>query len=531
MSNILRKRHPLVTQIFERAKSPQNILLVPVDYAKSTHKVIFINGNGDELRQPFDVHNNAAGLEYLTGAIERTCKKRKIPVRNIIIGGEGTPCFARNFITGLCDRKHLLLSIHAKKAKEMRENEQASTDKLDLIGIGKCLMQGHGTPLSSHRFEPQRIREFDTKDKPRRTKGNRKERPSTNHNKIPITADSYGKLFADQDSLQILTRHRRRLVQERTACTNRMRTVADQLFPGFLDPGSPVCAFTKASLHFMSEPGFCAQQLIKSKPNALARRLKEYGTREPQSSAQELIRMGKDALPADPQLIPSLQQSLQAQVIHYQGINSAIAQLDQRTEEALVRSPASLLMSLSGIGSTLAAGIYAELGASLLLYPMKDLCSYSGIVPRVKQSGGPDKPARTGRVRKGCNRILKNYLVQAAAKMRDFGPEGLQEAYHQLASNGQHADFIIARRLLRIFKYMMLSQSIYLPARLRKWDAQMAEPLKEYLSEVREKIAAKWSRAQLAKEAMDEANPLGNWWKTRTEAFQSLLGIELDPVK
>ncbi len=142
---------------------------------------------------------------------------------------------------------------------------------------------------------------------------------------------------------------------------------------------------------------------------------------------------------------------------------------------------------------TLAAGIYSELGSSLLLYPLKDLCSYSGVVPRVKQSGGPEKPARTGSVRKGCNRILKNYLVQAAAKMRDCGPEGLQDAYEQLDANGQHADFVIARRLLRIFKFMMVYQSIYLPPRLRRWDRESLDPLRQYLSDVREKIAAKWS--------------------------------------
>ncbi len=42
------------------------MLLVAIDYAKATHthKALFINGNGDELRQPFDVHINAEGLEY-----------------------------------------------------------------------------------------------------------------------------------------------------------------------------------------------------------------------------------------------------------------------------------------------------------------------------------------------------------------------------------------------------------------------------------------------------------------------------------
>jgi len=177
---------------------------------------------------------------------------------------------------------------------------------------------------------------------------------------------------------------------------------------------------------------------------------------------------------------------------------------------------------------TLAAGIYSELGSSLLLYPLKDLCSYSGVVPRVKQSGGPEKPARTGSVRKGCNRILKNYLVQAAAKMRDCGPEGLQDAYEQLDANGQHADFVIARRLLRIFKFMMIYQSIYLPPRLRQWDRESLGDLSQYLSDVRKKIAAKWSRAKQAKEAVEETRPLGLWWKTCQEALRNIWGVELE---
>ena len=45
-----------------------------MDYVKSTHKVLFINGDGDELRQPFDVHNNPEGFGYLLEAIRKTCK-------------------------------------------------------------------------------------------------------------------------------------------------------------------------------------------------------------------------------------------------------------------------------------------------------------------------------------------------------------------------------------------------------------------------------------------------------------------------
>jgi hypothetical protein len=40
--------------------------------------------------------------------------------------------------------------------------------------------------------------------------------------------------------------------------------------------------------------------------------------------------------------------------------------------------------------------------------------SYSGIIPRVKQTGGENGKTYTGHVAKRCNRILKDYVVKSA---------------------------------------------------------------------------------------------------------------------
>lgn len=496
MQNVFKKRHPSVANVFNEAKHNRRILLVAIDYAKSTHKVLFFNADGTELRQPFDVHNNSEGLTFLLEAIKRTIKSRGIRRKHIILGGEGAPSFARNFILGLSDRGYLVLNIHAKEAKEMRQTAQASTDKLDLIGIAKSMVHGSGKPFGLRRYDDPRLQENRDSDK------------------ICIAAKPYGELFEDQEALQILTRNRGRLVRERTACTNRIHNLIDQLFPGFLT-SSGVTPFTKASVELMRKPGFSAGSIARQKPAALAAKLKKWGTRNPEESAIELIALAKEALPSSQSFESHLRIVLQSHLAHYEGLVNAIATIEDELHARLILSPASLLLSIPGIGVVLAAGIYAELGASLLLRPLKELCSYSGIVPRVKQTGGPDKPAWTGKVRKGCNRILKNYLVQAAAKMRDWGPEGLKDEYVQLKANGQHADFIIAKRLLRIFKYMMVHQTIYLPPTLRDWGSvETRESLRSYIDETKVKVAAKWNRKALADEGMTPANPLGLWWQT-----------------
>ena len=115
-----------------------------------------------------------------------------------------------------------------------------------------------------------------------------------------------------------------------------------------------------------------------------------------------------------------LQINLKAQVALYRVYKEQIAKIDYEVEKRMIHSPASLsALHRWHVGITLAAGIYSELGASLVLHPSKQLCAYAGVVPRSKQSGGPDKEALPRQdTLLGCNRILKNHLIQAANQIR-----------------------------------------------------------------------------------------------------------------
>ena len=290
--------------------------------------------------------------DYLLKAIRTTSKKRRISSKHVILGGEGVPSFARNFILRLADKGHLVLNIHAKKAKEMRQTEQASTDKLDLIGIAKCMLHGSGTPFGLHRFEPRLQDNGDP-------------------NKICIAAKPYAELFDDQEALQILTRNRSRLVQERTGCSNRIHTLIDQLFPGFLSTECPISPFTKASIEIMRMPQFSTRHIAQHNVGVLTAKLKEWGTRDPAKSAAKLIAMAKEALPSCPRLQGSLQIALQAHLSHYEGLATGIMKIEHELHQRLTTSPASLFLSIPGIGVVLAAGIYAELGASFSFIPSK----------------------------------------------------------------------------------------------------------------------------------------------------------------
>ena len=80
----------------------------------------------------------------------------------------------------------------------------------------------------------------------------------------------------------------------------------------------------------------------------------------------------------------------------------------------LAETQGAFLTTMRGIGIVLAAGACSEIGDPDAQKPLNNLVSYSGIIPRVKQTGGPEGKTHTGKVAKRCNRILKDYVVQSA---------------------------------------------------------------------------------------------------------------------
>jgi hypothetical protein len=107
------------------------------DYAKSKHVALFCDGNGDILRQSFPVDNSAEGVAFLIKQITATARRRKIPKCQIFLGGEDDPSYVANFNAALRLRQYLVLRGNAAEAAENRENQIASTDLLDLLGIAK----------------------------------------------------------------------------------------------------------------------------------------------------------------------------------------------------------------------------------------------------------------------------------------------------------------------------------------------------------------------------------------------------------
>jgi transposase len=203
--NIYQNQSQELLHLFEEAGSSTKVMCIPMDYAKKDHLVMFCNGHGDILRKPFSVKNSPEGIDYLLDQVTRSIRRHGIKKKHVFFGGEDANSFAENFVSTLSSNGWLVAGVNAHDAKKQRINLQASTDRIDLMGIATMLLNCRA-------------------------------------NCSPAQSGIYR-------NLRTLVRHRRRLVVMLTEVKNRVHGIVDRLFPGFLnEKKSGIAPFTQSSL-------------------------------------------------------------------------------------------------------------------------------------------------------------------------------------------------------------------------------------------------------------------------------------------
>lgn len=474
--SIYRSQNVSLRAVFERAGDPRKVLCVALDYAKRKHVALICDGHGDVLKASFPVENNPEGIAFLIEQISATARRRKIPKNQIFLGGEDEPAYVANFTAALRDKGYLVVRVNAYEAKENRENLLASTDSLDLLGIAKTLLSRRAR--ESGEPSPQN--------------------PAYRH-------------------LREITRHRRVLVRQQTATANRIHAIVDQLFPGFLnDSKSGLTAFSDASLGLMKER-FSAPEIARRKPAALAKLLRRHRIHRPDEAAAKIILLAREALPPAPHRVATLQRTLAAAVDLHQCLSRNAAQLRTDAALALATTPYALLTSIPGIGFVLAAGVAGELGDPARLGSTDSLCGYAGIVSTTGQTGGPDSPPIQRHASPRCNRILKDWTVQSAQKIHDYGPPELKDRITRWNANGQHGLFAAARRYLRLLRSLVLNQIPYLSPEGRGRHAS-PDDFAAAAQETWTVFQRKWRTIPGGLDLiLDEAHPLGFWRRVLKE--------------
>jgi transposase len=466
--------------MFAAAKHPSQVLCVALDYAKAEHRALICNGVGDVVCGAFGVENSVQGIAALLERVRQCARKRKIPPCQIFFGGEDSPSFAANFVHQLREEKFVVVRVNAWEAKQQRSNFQASSDSLDLLGIARCCLNRRGESVAPW---PQ-----------------------------------------DYINLRIVTRDRERVVRQCTALTNRMHTYVDQLFPGFLDVSkSGVTAWSQASLDLMSQ-GLSAQQISRRPQKTLAQWLGRRGVEQAGEVASKLKGLAREALGPAPEQTVLLEQSLGHWVGLYRETQKVLAALGREQAHWLLRTPGALLTSIGGIGVRLAAGLTAELGPPKQWRTVDRICSYAGVVSRTKQTGGSGKEPVVGSVGRRCNTHLKNVVLQAVEKVRQWGAEDWQQKAQALEGRGAHTEFALAKSLIACARCLVRTGTVYLPKALLDPKGPAADRA-TYYQDLWEKLPLKWKGKADLKDVFAPQHPLGQWRDMVRELYAQALEL------
>lgn len=482
MKTIYKTQCPQLQAIFEQVKSPQNVICVALDYAKSKHVALVCDGNGNILKQPFTVVNSLDGVTFLTEQIDATARRRKIPRKHIFIGGEDFPSYVENFLHCLKKLNFLILGVNALKAKQNRENEIASNDQLALLGIAKTLLSRRAQVYG----DPRENKE-----------------------------DS---IYLD---IRNLSRSRHAQVKQSTVLSNQIHTHVDRLFPGFLDGSkSGITPFGPASLELMKDQFSCTQ-IARKKSAGFAQTLRRWRVQNAEETASKLIGLAKQSLPPNPLRVNSQQNSLQTLVELLECSETTARNLKIENAVLLASTPYAFLTTIPGIGFTIACGTAGELGEPRKLGKIDSLCGYSGIVAGSVQTGGPDSAPVMTKTKRRCNRQLKNWVSQASDKMSKYAHLDWRNRYTRWQENGQHALFAGGRRYLRLVKMLTVNQTAYQSLAARQSDATK-EIRAQDAEETWKILLQKWQTIPNYQEvAFGEDKPLGMWRRLMIELYES----------
>jgi len=468
--SIYGNRSQLVQECFSRAGGPEKVLVVPMDLAKSEHVASLCLGTGDYLTKPFSVHNTPVGIEHLLKRIEGTCRQRCLGHEDVLIGGEDPGEYAFNFIHSLRLHGYPFLRVNAAEAATLRNNSRAVSDALALDGIGQALVQQRGR-----------------------------------------TMEAFDGLYS---TLKSAARNRRKLVVQETAWKNRIHRNVEILCPGFLrQEETGIVPFTSASLDLM-EHDFSCVKIKRMRLDTLVKRLRKRHVHNPEQAAMKLKALADQVLPPPPGLIPYELQSLSTKVGMLHSVREAIAMELNQMARCLVQTPGFVITSISGIGVVLAGHIMAEYGCPDLWPHADNMASYAGIVPRQKQTGGPGKPARVGHLPLDANRILKDYLLQAAYHAGTTGSHRIREHFEQVENREGRSRLSTAKLLVRVIRAMVKSEMVYLPREILHPSGPLPNGyVASYYQDMADTLDRKWRRFDLSG-IPPEQNQMLKWKET-----------------
>lgn len=412
---------------FVRETGTENLLLVAVDAAKYTHKMMICTFYGDILVQPYEFDASFVGFEKVKQLIKT--EKDKYDMKEVVVGVETTGHYYESLVRHSRAVNYQVRILNAATTAQERNTllNWSKTDNLDLMAIVQSMIHGRGTSseLAS----------------------------GTVHN------------------LRKLTRARRELVKERSAKMNLIRSYVDRIFLEF--QGKSIWTDGKRkhskpfSVLFGKAPRYLMRHSLHPKDILSLGEdgLRELSVRENLKlrdiSIQLLLEFAEHSMSQPKEFLEEEQFLLNQKLDQLDLLDSHIKELEKKIEDLFVETEGAVILSVQGIGVVTGAELYAEMGDTSDFDRAGQLIKMAGTNPVVKQSGGRNPSYYA--VSKQGRRTFRNIVYQVGKALAHNNPE-MHRKYVALIERGKHtrqAYVALGNRMIRLAFSMIRHQTLY----------------------------------------------------------------------
>ncbi|MHA6480541.1 IS110 family RNA-guided transposase [Paenibacillus sp. strain BS8-2] len=399
-----------------RGVNLEQVLIVAIDAAKLHQKALICNYFGDVIEKPFFFSVSQSGMKLLYDTIERAI--RDTEAVRLFLGIEATGHYYEDIVRQMTMHGYHVQILNAYTTSEERASALSwcKTDDLDLVAIAHAIRNNKATEY-------------------RLTEGL-------------------------QRQLRVLTRAKRSEIRKRSSLRMEIRNILDIVwreYQGYAEHqngrAKKIKVFSdlwgKASLYFMEY--YPHPALVLQLGEMGLRKLSvQHNLKLRTNAIGKLLHVAKESLASDVQTLRPELMVLRMKLQDLRAFDAKINTLDNEIENLLLQTDGSLLFTVPGLGVSLAAELYAEIGNVLDYQHAGQLIKKAGTNPIVKQSGGGAGSYR--KISKQGNTHLR-YVTYLAGRSLCLHNEDLKPFYERLRSRGKHerATFVaMGNKMLKI---------------------------------------------------------------------------------
>lgn len=390
------------------------MIYVGIDVAKAKHDCCILGPDGEVLRDSFTFANNRKGFNELLAAIHKALQEKSQD--EVRAGLESTGHYSTNLVAFLRSNGYEPVVLNPLSVNLFRKSQtlrKTKTDKADARFIAAMLLTSDASPHASVSYHIE--------------------------------------------ELKVLTRNRSRLVEHRSRLKISLNRLLDTIFP---ELPALVWSRNQKSIHRLLLELPNPQAIARCRIDRLTNILSEgshgkYGREKALAIRQAAV----DSIGSNS---PAMALELQQTIRLIQNIQSEIDWLDGQIAQA-VEACQSPLLTIPGIGFTLAGIILAEIGSVERFRTPAQLLAFAGMEPSTFQSG-KFNARQTPMVKRGST-YLRWAILQAArlVAMRD---RTFRDYLLKKRREGKHFNVALShvgKKLVRVIFHMLQTNRAFLP--------------------------------------------------------------------